>query len=330
MASGLLLDLAGSQIPRAWEIGFDWRVFAFLLSVCLLTGVGFGMAPAIAAARGDVQRCLKQGERGSSARGRLRDGLVVAEVALAFVLLAGAGLLLRTFLNLQGTPTGFRAAHLLTLHLVVSGADESRALEDRVARLPGVRSVGFISLLPLQDSNWTGRFTITGRPGEGSAEFRYVTPNYFRTMEIPILRGRALSDRDTGDAAKVLLINEALARQYFPDENPVGHVLTGRGTVVGVVGDVRQARLDRPAVPEIYYPVAQNFAQLRRVGSTMLVSSHLPPVLGRARSARERILPGDADGVSSAADEQDGHGRSCADTSSGLDHTPRVPDVAGG
>ena len=193
-----------------------------------------------------------------------------------FVLLAGAGLLLRTFLNLQSTPTGFRAENVLTLHMVVAGADEARALEERVSQIPGVRAAGFISLLPLQNSNWNGRFSVTGRAGEGGAEFRYVTPGYFRAMGIPLLRGRGLSDRDTRDAPKVLLINEAFARQYFPNEDPVGQVLTGRGAIVGVVGDVRQARLDRPAVAEIYYPVAQNFAQIRSLGSTMLVSGHLP------------------------------------------------------
>jgi predicted permease len=294
--SGRLLDLGGAQIPRAWEIGFDWRVFAFLAAVCLVTGVGFGMAPAFGAARADVQQGLKPGERGSAGRGRLRDGLVVAEIALAFVLLAGAGLLLRTFLNLQSTPTGFRAENVLTLHLVVAGADESRALENRVAQVPGVRSVGFVSLLPLQSSDWYGRFSLTGRDGEGSAEFRYVTPGYFRTMGIPIRRGRAFTERDGADAPKVLLVNEALARKYFPNEDPVGLILTGRGTIVGVVGDVRQSSLDRPAVPEIYYPVAQNFAQIRSLGSTMLVSGHVPPtsLVSAVRRAIREVNPNQA------------------------------------
>ena len=294
--NGLLLDLAGAQIPRAWEIGFDWRVFAFLGAVCLVTGVGFGIAPAFGAARADVQQGLKPGERGSAGRGRLRDGLVVAEIALAFVLLAGAGLLLRTFLNLRSTPTGFRGENVLTLHLVVSGAEESRALENRVAQIPGVRSVAFVSLLPLQSSNWNGRFSVTGRAGEGSAEFRYVTPGYFRTMGIPTRRGRGFSERDGADAPKVLLVNEALARQFFPNEDPVGLILTGRGTIVGLVGDVRQSSLDRPAIPEIYYPVAQNFAQLRSLGSTMLVSGHVPPtsLVSAVRKAIREVNPNQA------------------------------------
>ena len=201
--SAVLLRLAGDQIPRASEIGFDWRVFVFLFGICLLTGVGFGIAPAAGASQAVMQGGLKHGERGSAAHDRLRHGLVVVEIALAFILLTGAGLLLRTFLNLQATPTGFNAANVLTLHLVVAGADESRALQQRVAQIPGVRAVGFISLLPLQHSNWSGRVSITGRSGEGSAEFRYVTPGYFEVMGIPIRRGRNLAERDTAEAPKV-------------------------------------------------------------------------------------------------------------------------------
>ena len=291
--SGLLVALAGSQIPRASEIGVDWRVFAFVFSACVLTGIGFGIAPAIGAGRLVVQDHLKSGDRGGAARGWLQGGLVVAEVALAFVLLTGAGLLLRTFLNLRGTPAGFDASNVLTLHLVVADAAESDALQQRVARIPGVRAVGFISLLPLQTSNWNGRFTVKGRSGVGSAEFRYVTPGYFATMSIPIRRGRALSATDTASSPKVLLVNETFVRQYLPGEDPIGRELTDRGTIVGVVGDVHQASLDRAVLPEIYYPVAQNFAQLRSVGSSMVVSSALPPesLVRTIRRAIQEISP---------------------------------------
>ena len=137
---------------------------------------------------------------------------------------------------------------------------------------------------------------MCGRPGEHSAEFRYVTPSYFRTMGIPVLRGRALSERDTRDAPKALLINEALARQYFPNEDPVGRILAGRGAIVGVVGDVRQSSLDRPAIPEIYYPIAQNFAQIRSLGSTMAVSGHVPvlSLVGAIRKAIREVNPNQA------------------------------------
>src|SRR5207245_8123178 len=132
----------------------DWRVFAFLLTVCVAAGIGFGLGPAVAAARG-----------ASALRSRgvgpvLRDALVVLEIALAFVLLAGGGLLLRTFLNLQRTHAGLNAENVLTAHVVVSGAPESVAIEERAAQIPGVRAAGLISLLPLQNSGWSGGLTI--------------------------------------------------------------------------------------------------------------------------------------------------------------------------
>jgi len=158
--SSILIKLAAAQIPRAEEIELDWRVFAFLLAACVTTGIGFGLAPAISAARGGANALKSR-----TVRATLRDALVVVEVALAFVLLAGAGLLLRTFLNLQRVNPGLNAENVLTLHVVVSGAQESAAIEERVAQIHGVRAAGLISLLPLQNSGWSGFFTIPGRPG---------------------------------------------------------------------------------------------------------------------------------------------------------------------
>ena len=272
-AGGLALGLAGArlltrsaaaQIPRAAEIGFDWRVFAFLLGVSAATGIAFGFAPALAAAQAGSIALKTRG-----LRSRLRDGLVVVEVALAFVLLAGAGLLLRTFLNLERADSGVSPDDVLTLHVVVSGAPELAVMEQRVARVPGVRAAGFISFLPLQNSGWTGYFQVRGRPGRFETELRYVTPGYFQAMGVPLRQGRTFTARDTGTPVLVV-INEALARQNFPNENPIGKELD-RGTIIGVVGDVRQAALNRPAVPEIFYAIAQNFAQLRSTGSTLVV-----------------------------------------------------------
>jgi putative ABC transport system permease protein len=255
--AGLLLKLAGAQIPRSSEINLDWHVFAYLLAVCVLTGIGFGLAPAIASARADVQRGLKESRgRGITGIGGLRDGLVVAEIALAFVLLIGAGLLLRAFLRLQATPTGLVAENVLTLH-ITGGADASRYIPSR---------------LPV-------------------AELRYVTPGYFRALGIPLRKGRGLTGRDTHETPRVVLINEALARRYFPNENPVGRQ-TDRGTVVGVVGDVRQAGLDRPPVPEIYYPVAQNVAQTDS-GMVVVVCAKLTPerLVSAVRAAIHEVDP---------------------------------------
>jgi predicted permease len=290
LGSRLLLRMAAAQIPRAGEIGLDWRVFAFLLAICMTTGVGFGLAPAIVAARG-VAGGLARRSVGSA----LRDALVVVEVALAFVLLVGAGLLLRTFLNLQHAKPGLNAENVLTMHVVLSGARESMAIEERVAQIPGVRAAGLISLLPLQDSGWNAGFTIIGHPGIHETELRYVTPGYFRAMGIPLRSGREFSARDNTAAAGVILINEALARRYFPNEDPVGRRVD-RGTIIGVVGDVRQAALSVAAKPEIYYAVAQNFGQIRRLGSTLVVSGNGPPepLVGAIRAAIWEVNPGQA------------------------------------
>jgi len=294
----LLLKLAAAQIPRWWDVGLDWRVFAFLLALCVATGIGFGLAPAISAARADIQTGLKEADgRASSGRGRFRDGLAIAEVAIAFVLLIGAGLLLRAFLRLQATPTGLVTENVMTLHLSGdANAHRLYELEQRVSQLPGVRAAGFIQLLPLQDWGWKGHFTVDGRPEAPSrqpvAELRYVTPGYFRALGIPLRRGRGFTDHDTSDAPPAILINEALARQYFPNEDPIGKH-TDRGTIVGVVGDVRQSRLDRPPAPEIYSVLIQNLAQRPDLGMSLVVSTKEPPekIVAAVRATIQQAEP---------------------------------------
>jgi putative ABC transport system permease protein len=288
--SRLLTKFAGTEIPRADEIGFDWRVFAFLLLTCLATGIGFGLVPAIAAIRGGAG-ALRSGRIGVM----LRDALVVLQIGLAFVLLAGAGLLVRTFLNLQATPPGLAPENVLTLHIVVTGAQETLAIESRVAGLANVRAAGAISLLPLQTSGWAANFTINGRPGLLPTELRYVTPGYFDAIGVPLRRGRAFAATDVAASPLVILVNETLARRYFPNEDPVGRV-TNRGTIIGVVGDVRQESLSIPAEPEIYYTMAQNFAQMRQHGSTLVVRGRGPLELlvGQVRAAVRGVSPGQA------------------------------------
>jgi predicted permease len=140
-----------------------------------------------------------------------------------------------------------------------------------------VRAAGFISMLPLQHTGWGAGFNIPGRPGIRTTELRFVTPGYFRAMGIPIHAGREFTDadRDPKPEARVIVINEALARQHFPDQNPVG-LRIDRGLIIGVAGDVRQAKLSEPATPVIFYTMAQNFAQIRNNGSTLIVSGHVP------------------------------------------------------
>jgi putative ABC transport system permease protein len=290
LGSRLLLRIAGAQIPRAEEIRLDWRVFAFLLAICVITGIGFGLAPAIAAVRSTAGALARR-----SVVPALRDGLVIAEVALAFVLLVGAGLLLRTFLNLQKIDPGLKLDNVLTVHVVLSAARESMEIEERVSRIPGVRATGLISLLPLQNCCWNAGFTIPGKPEVHETELRYVTPGYFRAAGIPLKRGREFSERDLPGGPTTILINETLARLYFPGEDPVGR-RTDRGTIIGVVGDVRQETLATPAKPEIYYSVVQNFAQISRLGSTLVVRSDGPPqrLMGAIRAAVREASPSQA------------------------------------
>jgi predicted permease len=288
--SRALVRLAAADLPRAHEITPDWRLFAFLFAVCVTTGIAFGLGPAMAATRvtGDALKSR-------SVASAVRDGLVVLEFALAFILLAGVGLLLRTFLNLERTSAGVNAEGVLTAHVIVSGGIEAMAVENRVAQIHGVRAAGLVSLLPLQYSEWSGGFRIKGRPGIFESDLRYVTPGYFRAIGIPLRRGREFSTRDSAAVARVILVNETLARQYFRNDDPVGRE-TDRGTIIGVVGDVRQAALSIPPKPEIYYTVGQNFAQMRMHGLTLVVrtTGSPEPLAGAIRAAVRDVSPGQA------------------------------------
>ncbi len=290
----LVLKAASGHIPRSGEIGLDWRVCCFLGLISVGAGIAFGLALALSLSQGDAQNGLNdiQGRRlvgsGSSqwTSRRLRDGLVIVEIATAFILLTGAGLLFKAFLHLQSTPSGLVPDRVLTLHMSTDLRDYNargsygrylRRLEESIARVPGVRSVGFVQYLPLQNWGWTAGFSILGQPEksaqqEPQAELRYVSTGYFRALGIPLRRGRLFNSRDTSGSRPVIVINEALARRYFQNENPIGQ-RTDRGTVIGVVGDVRQSGLNRLATPEIYYTFAQNTAATSEAGVAVVVST---------------------------------------------------------
>jgi predicted permease len=288
-----LVQAAAASLPRAHEIGVDWRVFAFLLAICTAAGLALGVAPAVMASREDVratQSALQQtNSRSTMTAGqrRVRDGLVVAEVAMAFVLAIGAAMLVRELIRLRNTHPGMETANVLTMHLGhrMTPRTDVRLFYEiaRHAReLSGVRAAGFIQMLPLQNWGWTSNssdFVVKGRAPVTPVfpiQLRYVTPGYFEALGIPIVKGRALTDRDEQGATPVILLNETLARRYFGDEDPIGQVTT-RGAIVGVVRDVRQQNLDRPSVPEIYYPVAQNWSQLSDLGMTLVVGARERP-----------------------------------------------------
>jgi putative ABC transport system permease protein len=270
-------------LPRAAGIGVDTPVLLFALSVSLITGLIFGVVPAMQATRFDIREALNEEGRGSSSGGlkhhRMRSALVVAEVALALVLLVGAGLMLRSFASLQRVKTGFDARNLLVVDLPLSPATYGEDLPrttaadrilDRVRALPGVVAIGITTGLPMAGGGATIHFNVAGRPPKGPEEYklagyRAVTSGYFDAMGIRVQRGRALSDRDRQGAPLVGVINESMARQYFSDVDPIGQRFA-IGTepdvestfieIVGVVADVMQS-FETGARAEYYLPYAQ-------------------------------------------------------------------------
>jgi predicted permease len=267
-----LAPLAESALPVFRDFPLDGRVFAFLLGVAVLSGLLFGIVPALQASRGDVRETLSEGggkATGTRRQQLFRSSLVVAEIALSLILLVGAGLLLRGFYRLSGTEPGLVADHVLTAHLPVPAEQIEgstprlfRPLLQEVRNLPGVRSAAVISMLPIQEAWTNSNFAVEGRPlpppGQGpQAEIRVASPGFFESLGIPLLRGRDFTERDGEKGPDVVIINATLAHQHFPGEDPVGRrILYGPFpmTIIGVVGEVRQAGLDEAPLAELYFP----------------------------------------------------------------------------
>jgi len=279
-----LVALSPDSLPRAHEIGFDWRVLAFTSVVALTTGIVFGLVPAISSSRVDLTDALKEGSRGTTGGGgRLRKMLVVVEVALSVVLLVGAGLMLRSFSSLRSVNPGFRTDHALTLRVSlpvpegqISPADANRFVSffdrtlARLSELPGVTAVGASNMIPL-DGNSTDRlidiegYVPRDKSDMPDAQNRQATPGWFAAMGIPLVRGRLIERSDDEKAPRVLVVNEAFAKRFLPNDDPIGkRIRLGKltsefpwATIVGVVGDVRGFALDEPPQPTMYWPVAQ-------------------------------------------------------------------------
>ncbi|HTG13661.1 MAG TPA: ABC transporter permease, partial [Blastocatellia bacterium] len=279
----LLVKLAPANLPRVAEVSIDLWVLGFTFAVSLLTGIIFGLAPALQVSKPDLNAALKEGSRGSSdgARsGLLRRALVVAEIALSLVLLVSAGLLISSIRRLTEVSPGFDPAKSLAADVsfpqtspgagnqsgptaVQQAANFLAEAQTKIATLPGVQAVGAINDLPVTGSgSVNGSFNIEGRPPyspgeEPVAEFRLVTPDYFRAIGIPLLRGRALTDADLSRTPENVLINETFARRFFAGEDPIGRRIRALDEefheIIGVVGDARQWGLDRDADPEIYF-----------------------------------------------------------------------------
>jgi putative ABC transport system permease protein len=274
-----LLALAPSSLPRISEIHLDSGVLIFSLALSIITGLVFGIAPAWLAARADVNEALKQGTRGSTeggARGRLRSALVVLEVTFALVLLGGAGLLARSFMQLAHVDPGFTPENATLLQLSLPQKKYAMpeqqtafadALLERVKVLPGVQWAGITHSMPLL-GGYVLTFSIEGRPpiapsDQPSASYYAVTPDYFRAMGIRLIRGRTFTPRDDAKAPRVAIINEAFARQFFPNEDPIGKRIDidlgpdAWREIVGIVGDIKQNGPDQATSAQSYEPFAQ-------------------------------------------------------------------------
>ena len=304
---GLALGWAGiralsaldpGDVPRIDQLTLDGRVALFTLGLALVTGLVFGLAPALHAARKNLFDQLREGgTRAAGGRGglRLRNVLVVGEIALSLVLLIGAGLMIRSLVRLQNVDPGFNSENLLSMRLSLSRGKYTepaqieafyRELGERVEGLPGVRSAAAVSGLYIAGGAPYLSFAVEGQPPPGpdevvDATVRTVTPGFFHTLEVPVLRGGVFEAQHGPDAARVAVINQTMARRYFADINPLGQRVAFDGTdstpnwreIIGVVGDVKQEGLDVETYPEIYVPLSQR----ARPGMTLVVKTEGEP-----------------------------------------------------
>ncbi|HEY7910575.1 MAG TPA: ABC transporter permease [Blastocatellia bacterium] len=289
----LLVSASPTHIPRVKEIAVDLRVLGFTILLSFLTGILFGITPALQARRTDLNETLKEGGR-SSSQGlggyRMRKIFVVSQMALALVLLISAGLMIKSFLKLQQVDLGFNERNLLTMQVTLPRSKyndgQTRAAffqraVDRIKALPGVEGAGAITNLPLSGANDSTSFIIEGREPspDGKApltEYRSITPDYFRAMGIGLVKGRFFDETDQPNTSKVAIINESLARRFFGDQEPIGQRIGLSGPpdwreIVGVVRDVRHYGPDNEPKPETYVPYNQNQASYLQYGSMALV-----------------------------------------------------------
>jgi predicted permease len=269
----MLVKFAPAGIPRLDSAGFDPRVFLFTAGLSFATGMLFGLFPAWQVSKARPAESLKSSERGAVDRAvmRWRDVLMASEIAIAMVLLVGAGLLLRSFIRLSGIELGFETEHVVAMNISLpearyASADKRYAffhdLADRVAALPGVSAVGFGNRMPMR-GGWSGSFQLDSLPGQDKdADLQAVSAGYFPTLGIPLLRGRGFSSADGAGAARVAIVNTAFARAFLNGQDPVGHQLrrnksTPWVTIIGVVGDIRRDGKAANIEPEVYFPAAQ-------------------------------------------------------------------------
>jgi putative ABC transport system permease protein len=307
----LLVAISPNSIPRSEEINVDSRVLAFTIGVSVLTGIIFGVVPALHASKPDLNETLKDAGRGSTGRRHLfRSGLVVSEVALTLVLLIGAGLMIRSFYRLQQVDPGFNYDRLLTFNISLPQKkypeDQQKInfyeqVADKLRALPGVQAVGLSSGLPLGNNGWQTSFRIEGQPEPEPGktpltEACIANPDYFSAMGLTLLKGRSFTEQDTKDAPRVTIIDEEFARRYWPDEEAVGkHIKTSHNdpaiTVVGVVRRVKMDGLNEDSNRvQSYFP----FRQLVSGGMTVVIKTVNDPT-SLVSAAREQVLAVDPD-----------------------------------
>jgi predicted permease len=270
------------NIPRLEDIRIDGAVLAFTFGISILTGIVFGIAPALRAMKIDLNTALKPGGRSGQrdgglrfARNRLRGLLVISELAISLVLLTGAGLLIRSFVRLQSVPPSFATDHILSMRVAVRGPQSQaeiltyakrmgqfhQEIGDRIRRLPGVKAEGVVSALPLTGSVGWGQINVEGfvpPPGqELQVDLRVASSDYFSTMEIPLRQGRFFSDHDTSDGQRIAIIDDRFAKRFWPHDNPIGKHLWFNPkdpmTIAGVVGVVKQDGLDSDGKIAVYF-----------------------------------------------------------------------------
>ena len=302
-----LLAIGEDSIPRVKEIKLDLPVLAFSLLISVVTGLLFGLLPALQASKPDLNTTLKEGSRGASGgikSNRTRSVFVIGEVAVCLVLLIGAGLMIRSFYRLLSVSPGFNPENALAVNVALSGSQYrdaagvsnfyQQALE-RLSAVPGVKSASVVTALPMNGSFGSRYFGIEGRPpqppGQGfNANTNIAAPGYFATMNIPLLDGRDFDARDVKGAPDVVIINQEAVRRYWPDENPIGQRLTVEQrtrTIIGVVGNVKQSGLDIETRPEMFWP----YYQLPVPFGTFVVRTTADPVglISSVRSAMHEV-----------------------------------------
>lgn len=304
----ILVALSPVNIPRIGEARLDMLALGFTLAISLLTGIIFGLAPAVEASNPDLNESLKEGSKNSSqgvSTGRIRSLLMVSEVSMALILMICAGLMIKSFLRLQQVNAGFNPERVLTVELalpVTKYREQHQALSfykevvRRVENLPGVQAVATVSTVPLGTSISVLNLEIEGRPQPSSdhvigAESQVVSPSYFRVMSIPLLKGRLFADQDVESVPGVIVINDEMAARYWPNEEAIGKRISLEDaktgpflTVIGVVGNVHQVSLDSEPYPQMYQAYSQNPAW----GAALVVRTASDPI-GMTSAIRAQV-----------------------------------------